>query len=570
MRAMHQIRKRTRRLRRRVRRLHFGPPPAQDVRRLFLRGFGFTGLVAFRSLRRQVLGLFGAQGIVPLEERLKYLRENLGRDRYLRFPSVLWFGASDRALLRWCRIGEGASALLLAGIAPRVSSVMVTSTYLSFVSVGHPFLSYQWDALLVETGVLASLTAPGGLRPGRGRHPPSWATVLMFRWLGCRLHFESGIAKLQSKDEAWRKLTAVEYHHETQPLPSPLSWYARQLPGNVNKAATLWVLVAENIVPPLLLLPSYARRFAFWNLTALQAAITATGNFGFFNLLSQVILLWGLDDGALARMLPGARSAHVPTRHREGRAVRRRGHRHPARRRVGWLPVPGRPAAGERARRGHRRRISKLRGGEAGLARSTLTRAEWVRQLLELPLLIPLAASSIDEVISRFRYHRAPRPLRPFIELPRSLHAVSPYGLFAVMTTTRPEINIEGSVDGETWVEYGFKYKVGGRGLPARYTGFHMPRLDWQMWFAALEGVPGWLPIFLSRIIQGSPEVLALLGTNPFPGTPPRYIRATYYLYSMTDRAKRKETGQYWERELLGRLVTLHRQDAAETSEPLS
>ncbi|MGA9523301.1 MAG: lipase maturation factor family protein [Myxococcaceae bacterium] len=510
---MRQIRRRVRKLRRRVRRVHLGPPRAQEVRWLFLRGFGLTGLVAFRSLRRQVLGLFGSKGIVPVEERLTFLRENLDRRRYLRFPSVLWFGASDRALMRWCRVGEGASALLLAGIAPRLSSFVVTSSYVSFLSVGHPFLSYQWDALLVETGVLATLAAPGGLRPGRGRHPPSWTTVLMFRWLGCRLHFESGVAKLQSKDEAWRKLTAVEYHHETQPLPTPLSWYARQLPKSVNKAATLWVLVVENLMPPLLLLPSHARRFAFWNLTALQAAISATGNFGFFNLLSQVILLWGLDDRALARMLPGKRR---------------------------------------------------------GLARSALTRAELLRQLFELPLLIPLAASSIDELVSRFRFYESPRPLRPFIEIPRSLHAVSPYGLFAVMTTTRPEINVEGSVDGETWVEYGFKYKVGDRSLLPRYTGFHMPRVDWQMWFAALGAVPAWLPVFLSRILEGSPEVISLLGTNPFPGAPPKYIRATLYLYSMTDRTKHRETGHFWERQSLGQLVLLRRRENAEAANLLS
>ncbi len=502
---MRQIRRRARKLRRKLpSALHLGPTRAQDVRSLFLRGFGFTGLVAFRSLRRQVLGLFGSQGIVPLQERLSFIRQNTGRERYVRFPSFLWFGASDRALMRWCRVGEGVSIMLLGGIAPRLSSLAVTSTYLSFVSVGHPFLSYQWDALLVETGILATLSAPGGLRLDRSRPPPSWATVLMFRWLGARLHFESGIAKLQSKDEAWRKLTAVEYHHETQPLPVPLSWQARQLPANVNKAATLWVLIAENVIPPLLLLPSHVRRFAFWNLTALQAAISATGNFGFFNLLSQVILLWSLDDRALARL-----------------------------------------------RRQHRPRPSE-------------TRAPLWRDLLELPFLVPLAASSIDELVSRFRFHETPRPLRRIVELPRSLHAVSPYGLFAVMTTTRPEINVEGSNDGETWVEYGFRYKVGGPDARPRYTGFHMPRLDWQMWFAALGSIPaGWLQVFLARLLQGSPEVLALLATNPFPGAPPKYVRAKLYLYSMTDRARRRETGKLWERESLGPLFTLQREDRA-------
>src|SRR5262249_37984046 len=159
-------------------------------------------------LRHQVLGLYGRRGIAPMEERLSKLESQFGRRGRRLFPSVFWLGASDRALVRGCRVGDGASLMLIAGIAPRLSSAALWGTYLSFMSMGQPFLNYQWDALLLETSALAALTAPDGLRPGRRATPPSWAAILAFRWLAFRLHFESGICKLQSKDETWRNLTA--------------------------------------------------------------------------------------------------------------------------------------------------------------------------------------------------------------------------------------------------------------------------------------------------------------------------------------------------------------------------
>jgi hypothetical protein len=167
--------------------------------------------------------------------------------------------------------------------------------------------------------------------------------------------------------------------------------------------------------------------------------------------------------------------------------------------------------------------------------------------------------ASVGLFIERiFRKRPAPRALEKLTRLHDVLapfHAVSPYGLFAVMTTDRPEIVVEGSDDGVTWHEYQFRYKVGDVARPPRRAAPHQPRLDWQMWFAALGYVPSWLVQFLRRLLEASPDVLALLAHDPFGGMRPRFVRALLYDYKMTDRETRRRTGAWWQRELLGTYV---------------
>jgi hypothetical protein len=134
------------------------------------------------------------------------------------------------------------------------------------------------------------------------------------------------------------------------------------------------------------------------------------------------------------------------------------------------------------------------------------------------------------------------------------LRTFNSYGLFAVMTTTRPEIIIEGSDDGVHWLPYEFKYKPGDVRRRPRFVEPHQPRLDWQMWFAALSDYRRnpWLVNFCVRLLQGSPSVLALLEHNPFPNVPPRFIRAVEYDYHFTDFAARRKTGAWWRRQRVG------------------
>ena len=133
------------------------------------------------------------------------------------------------------------------------------------------------------------------------------------------------------------------------------------------------------------------------------------------------------------------------------------------------------------------------------------------------------------------------------------LRIVNSYGLFAVMTTERPEIVVEGSNDGATWLAYEFPYKPGDLRRAPPIVAPHQPRLDWQMWFAALGNYQSnrWFVGFMLRLLQGEPSVQRLLQYNPFPKAPPKYIRARLYQYHFTKFGqpgwwKREERGLYF------------------------
>ena len=467
------------------------PPDRRRVREWFVRALGGVYLIAFSSLRAQLKGLYGERGILPIREHLDAVREVLpARRRLVRVPTIFWLGASDEALVRACRAGQLSALLLLLGIAPRWTAAASWGLYLSFVSAGRDFLSFQWDVLLLENGLHAAIVAPSGRGPARAAERPSWAATALMRWLALRLQLESGHGKLASGDPAWRRLEALCHHYQTQPLPTPLAWYAHQLPRWLQRASTFAALALELAAPLLAFAPRRPRRAGFWLLSGLQALIAATGNYGFFNLLTVVDNLWLLDDEALPRARRSLPPPHLPPR---------------------W------------------RRIAVA--------------------LAALPI-AALSASLLLAKVSRGSWF--PRPLARLYEVAARLASVNTYGLFAVMTTERPEIVIEGSDDGSAWREYTFRYKPGDPRQPPRRVAPHQPRLDWQMWFAALGRPPAWFLRLLARLLEGSPDVLALLDGNPFPERPPRYVRALLYDYRMTDRETRCRTGAWWRRELLG------------------
>ncbi len=470
------------------------PPSTSRVARWFLAGLGSIYFISFRSLRGQALGLWGRRGILPAAELLEQARSVLGRERYHLLPTLFWLDASDGALLRACRLGEAASVALVLGVRPSAMAALLWALYLSLVTVGQDFLAFQWDALLLESGLLALLVAPA-----RGWPPvePPRVGVAMFRWLALRLQLESGLAKLGSHDPTWRDLTACCYHYATQPLPTRLGWAAHHLPRWLQRVSTAMALGVELGTPLLTLAPRRPRRIAFAAVTALQAAIAATGNYGFFNLLTVVDSLWLLDDAALPRVR-GALSS------------RRRRPRPPSK---AW----------------------RLASALAALPLAILSGASLLGRLLGRPV--------------------GGAPITGLVQATAPLRSVNSYGLFAVMTTDRPEIEIEGSLDGRTWRAYGFRFKPGDPRRPPRTVAPHQPRLDWQMWFAALSPVPPWFLLLLERLLQGSPEVIGLFEENPFPDGPPRWVRAQLYRYRMTDRETRRRTGAWWSRELLGPYV---------------
>ena len=319
---------------------------------------------------------------------------------------------------------------------------------------------------------------------------PVIVRVWLFRWLLFRLMLLSGAAKLLSHDPNWRNLTALSYHYQTQPLPTIFAWYCDQLPMGFQKFSCGFMFFVELAVPFLFFAPRRVRFFAAAMTILFQMLIFLTGNYTFFNLLTMALCLLLFDD-----------------------AVFHRSPRPPVRR------VPG----------------------------STVQRA------VTGGLLVFIVAASGLQMLERFS-GTIPSPAAMALNAIAPFGVVNTYGLFAVMTTSRPEIVMEGSNDGQTWLEYGFKYKPGDLKRAPVWVQPYQPRLDWQMWFAALNGYQAehWFVNFAVRLLEGSPDVLGLLAKNPFPSAPPRYIRARLYDYEFTTAGERRATGNWWKRELRG------------------
>jgi len=466
----------------------------------YLRVLAAAYLIAFASLHHQVLGLIGSEGITPAVSWMKAVRAQGGPGAFWFAPTVFWLGASDGALKAACWAGEAAACAALVGFAPVLSFLVCWVLYLSFLPVSGDFLGFQWDVLLLEAGFLGIFLAPLQLRPNLDREaPPPGSFLWLGRWLLFRLVFFSGLVKLWSGDTSWRDLTALKYHYMTQPLPTPLGWYAYHLPLAFQKFSTAAVLALELIVPIFLWGPAVVRRVACWTLIVFQGLIMATGNYCFFNFLTIGLLLLALDRGAW----PAAWLRRV-------RARRAWSTEFPAGRWPGWVTAP-------------------------------------VFALVFLLTLVQISART--SLVSAW-----PGPVRHLAMRLAPFYLANSYGLFAVMTTTRPEIVIEGSEDGKRWFAYEFKYKPGDLSRRPAFVAPYQPRLDWQLWFAALSSYRDnpWFVDLCYRLLEGSPAVLALLKTNPFPLSPPRYLRATLYNYDFSTFREKSQTHRWWKRELQG------------------
>jgi predicted DCC family thiol-disulfide oxidoreductase YuxK len=462
------------------------PPRYELAAFLFLRLFGLVYLAAFVSFAVQAQGLIGSHGVLPLAELVDALAGRLGPERFFLAPMVFWLNDSDVAIQAVCWAGAGLSLLLTVNLAPRLSLVLLYALYLSLFYAGQTFMSFQWDTFLLETGFVALLL--------------SFATaqgVWLSRWLLFRFMFMSGVVKLLSGDPNWWSLSALSYHFLTQPLPTPLAWYAAQAPPGLLKFAAGGTFFVELILPFLIFCPRRPRFFAAFGILLLQSGILLTGNYNWFNLQTMLLCLPLFDDAAIGKILP-PRLARLP---------QARARNQPPRRAV------------------------------AVVANA-------------LALLIVFC--SLVRMDERFG-GSPPEAAQAVAGLIEPLHIVSAYGLFAVMTTQRDEIVIEGSYDGAEWRDYEFRYKPGDVARRPRWNIPHQPRLDWQMWFAALEdprGLP-WFSRFLERLLENEPTVTALLETNPFPDKPPTYVRAEFYEYTYAS-SEEKAAGRWWDRRLLG------------------
>ncbi|HEV2419745.1 MAG TPA: lipase maturation factor family protein [Terriglobia bacterium] len=496
------------------RRLFWGraldPPTHFLTRAVFLRLLGVVYLAAFASLWPQIGGLIGAHGILPAQTYLAAIAHTLGPERYHLIPTLAWLSASDGFLKFLAGGGTVLSLLLIFDVAPGPVLLLLWLFYLSLVSVGQDFMSFQWDILLLEAGFLAIFFAPwkqfgiGWMRrdSAKAARPPSKTIVWLLRWLLFRLVFLSGCVKLLSHDPTWRNLTALDYHYETQPLPTPVAWYAFQLPGWFQKASTAGVFFFELAVPFLIFFPRRLRLLGCALLIFFQLLIAITGNYAYFNLLAIALCLLLLDDQFLRRVLPRAITSRV------------------------LFP---------------RLLLSTVRVGSSAARKVCLAVLAVVILLGSMALFAATLFGSRS--VPRAALSATAEWLEPF-------HIVNSYGLFAVMTTERTEIIIQGSNDGVHWQDYGFKYKPGPLDQRPGWVAPYQPRLDWQMWFAALSNYRStpWFVNLMIRLLQGSPQVLGLLGRNPFPGAPPRYVRAVAYDYTFTNFAERRATGDWWQR----------------------
>ena len=491
---------------------HVEHPSHFLVRWTFLRALGIIYLIAFVSLWTQIDGLVGSQGILPTDQfmggfRQQVDQQQIGLNRYRLLPTVCWWSATD-ASLRWqCAAGTVLALLVIIGIAPTPCLFLLWLIYLSLASVCRVFLGFQWDNLLLEAGFLAIFLAPFQLWPRPSLEtPPSRLVLWLMRWLLFRLMFESGCVKLLSGDPTWRDLTALAVHYETQPLPTWIGWYAHQFPLWSQKISCLGMFIIELVIPFLFFAPRRLRIFGAAVAAFLQVVIIATGNYTFFNWLALALCLTLLDDYFLAYFMP--HRLHT------------------------WFAF----------------NVSRLR------------HQRWLR--LRRSIIIPLAMVVISvtflQLLAMFDVRSALfKPVAAVNQWLAPTRSFNSYGLFAVMTTTRPEIIIEGSHDGINWLPYEFKYKPGDVKRRPAFVAPHQPRLDWQMWFAALGNwrQNPWVLNLATRLLRGSPEVLALLKKNPFPDKPPRFVRATLYDYRFADFEERKQSGAWWTRKPTGEFL---------------
>jgi predicted DCC family thiol-disulfide oxidoreductase YuxK len=505
------------------------PPTYFWARRWFLRMLGLIYLIAFVSLWVQVDGLVGSNGMSPVSQFLPVVRQQVGLDAYFLLPTLCWFDSSNTFLHFLCGGGVVLSLLLIFGVAPALSLVVLFIFYLSLTIAGQVFFNFQWDVLLLEAGFLSIFLAPwrlwardlllwpGSARPGAATSaiasPVSRAGLFLLKFLLFKLMLMSGVVKLTSGDDSWgwvnhsfhwSALTALDYHYWSQPLPTLFGWWADKTPEWFKHFSVAFCLAVEIIAPFFIWAPRRPRLVAAGLMIFLQMVIALTGNYCFFNLLTIALCLLLIDDAAIGRSM-------------EGRA-------------------PASPAS------------QQLRPPNARLIMSRLSTYAAIAVIV---VTFPINAWLI---FSAFKpQSRPPGWLANFYEQLEAFRIVNGYGLFRVMTKDRCEIVIEGSTDGINWAPYEFKWKPGDVKRAPGWCAPHQPRLDWQMWFAAL-GTPEqnpWLIGLIVRLLEGSRDVTGLLAHNPFPDKPPNYIRAMFYRYRFTNIEEHRQTGAWWKRQEL-------------------
>lgn len=475
---------------------------------IVLRALGLIYFSAFYSYLFQIRGLIGPQGILPASEFLPQVKEVLGGVQGFWYaPTLLWLGSGDRALMIVCWLGITASVAVVLNLWPRLSLLICWVCFQSFVAAGQAFSSYQSDGMLLEAGFIALFFAPPGLRPGiAASHPPSRFSRFLLQWEWFRIYFGSGVVKLASGDYSWRHFTAMDDYYQNGPLPTWVGWYVQHLPHKFHAFSTVLTLVMELGIVFMMFLPRPFRIICFWIVTPFQIGIILTANYTFLNYLVLVLGFLLLDDGFIRRLLP-----------------QRWGEPH--------LAVEARPRL--------------------------LRWQPWLRpvRLIAVAICLWWIFYATTALLLAEIPHMDFLPMGPVSAIAR-LQIANQYGLFAVMTHERYEIEFQGSNDGQNWIAYPFRYKPQDVDKAPGIYAPYQPRFEWNLWFASLgpwrDRDNQFVLYTEQRLLQNSAPVLKLFAANPFPIGPPQKVRAVIWQYWFTDWETKRKTGAWWRREFLG------------------
>jgi lipase maturation factor 1 len=475
---------------------------------IVLRALGLIYCSAFVSLLFQIRGLMGPAGILPAGRYLEAVAQSFGPAMRLWFaPTLLWLASGSHMLMAMCWAGLAASLLLTLNVWPRAMLLICFPCFLSFVSAAQDFSGYQSDGMLLEAGFLALFFAPPGLRPGLGNdHPPSRASLFLLQWEWFRIYFESGLVKLLSGDEEWRHLTAMDEYYQNGPLPTWVGWYMQHLPHWFHWATAFSTLTLELVIVWMLLLPRRWRLVCFFIVTPWEIVVIFTANYCFLNYLVLALGFLLLDDPFFSR----------------------------------WIKVNPPPAKTNRA---------PLWLTRLGVAASAV-------------LLTLVGYVTTVQLISMV-FGRLPLPMQPVTML-EPFRIANQYGLFAVMTRGRYEIEFQGSRDGQVWTAYPFRFKPQALNRAPGIYAPYQPRFEWNLWFASLGS---WqqnplVPRTEERLLTNDADVLALFAGNPFAGSPPLQVRAILWQYWFTSMEQKHATGDWWTRKFLGIYAPVLERDA--------
>lgn len=492
----------------------YGPTNGFLPRWLFLRALGLIYFSAFISLIFQVRGLIGTTGILPAQSYLAEVATALGHwQRMWYTPTLLWYSSESWMLMAICWVGLLASLLLIIDLWPRLTLVVSFVCFLSFVASAQDFSGYQSDGMLLEAGFISLFFAPAGLRPGlAASQPVSRASLFLLQWEWFRIYFQSGAVKLLSGDPEWRNFTAMDEYYQNGPLPTWIGWYVQHLPHWFHAGTVYATLAMELGLVWMLFLPRRWRIVLFFIVTPWQIAVILTANYAFLNYLVLVMGVLLLDDEFLTKL--SRRGAP-----RIAQLLEKR------------IPAQSSPVAKKGA-------------------------IQTVRRVLAVSVSAVMLSwifyATTAEIIWMFARHPH-LPQTPVIAL-EPFRVANQYGLFAMMTRGRYEIEFEGSIDGQNWRTYPFRYKPQALDKPPGIYAPYQPRFDWNLWFASLGQWREYpiAPNTAVRLLANDKDVLSLFAGNPFPNQPPKQIRVMLWQYWFTTMAEKHRTGLWWRRESLG------------------